>query len=148
LILYENHQQNIYQFFFLPHLKGRGCYKCGYNGYSKTAIDWLKYEENERGIKIQHALNGGEKRIGKYFVDGFHKESNTIFEFHGCFWHSHIENCKNKNYDKNQIHPIRKLTHEEVYVETMYREFELEQMGYNLIVMWECEWNSIDKSIR
>ena len=39
---------------------------------------------------IRHAVNGGEKEIvdselGKvYHVDGFCKETNTVYEFYGC----------------------------------------------------------------
>ena len=43
---------------------------------------------------IRHAVNGGEKEIvdselGKvYHVDGFCKETNTVYEFYGCVFHS------------------------------------------------------------
>ena len=38
-------------------------------------------------IDIEHARNGGEKRVGKYSLDGFCEERNTAYEFQGCFWH-------------------------------------------------------------
>ena len=43
------------------------------------------------GANIKHALNGCEKKLTiddkTYKVDGFCKETNTIYEFYGCFWH-------------------------------------------------------------
>ena len=30
---------------------------------------------------MQHALNGGEVRIGNYWVDGYDKENKIIFEY-------------------------------------------------------------------
>ena len=46
-------------------------------------------ERNE--IYIQHARNGGEKRIGRYLLDGYHEETHTAYEIHGCFWHGTFE---------------------------------------------------------
>jgi len=125
------------------HLNGCGCSKCKLNGYSKKAIKWLKYEENKRNINIQHALNGGEKKIGRYYVDGFNQKLNTIFEFHGCFWHSHYhKNCKKYNNKLNEIHPIKNITHKTNYLATKRREKILKK-DYNLTVMWECEWDEL-----
>ena len=42
-----------------------------------------------KSINIRHAENGGENRIDNYLVDGFDEENNTVYEFHGCFWHGH-----------------------------------------------------------
>ena len=47
-------------------------------------LAWLAERDN---IYIQHGRNGGEKRIGKYPVDGFNEETNTIWEVQGCLWH-------------------------------------------------------------
>jgi len=49
--------------------------------YSKSSIAWLNTFEN-----LQHALNGGEVTICGAKV-GFNKESNTVYQFRGCFWH-------------------------------------------------------------
>ena len=61
--------------------------------YSEKSIHWLEWLSKKVGIKIQHALNRREakiKGIGK--VDGFCEETNTVYEFHGCFWHG-CEKC-------------------------------------------------------
>src|SRR5882757_6079916 len=61
---------------------------CGYNfrdNQSHVALVWLKWEEEWRTIRIEHAANGYEVVVGgMYKVDGFHGESNTVLEFQGC----------------------------------------------------------------
>jgi len=34
--------------------------------FSNASIQWLEWLAHDRGIEIQHALNGGEKKIGPY----------------------------------------------------------------------------------
>ena len=59
------------------------------DNYSKMSIIWLNYMSKAKGLNIQHALNGGEKKLTiddkTYKVDGFCEETNTVYEFHGCF---------------------------------------------------------------
>ena len=46
----------------------------------------------KENIPIQHAENGGEfyiQGIGK--VDGYCQETNTVYEFHGSYWHGNCE---------------------------------------------------------
>ena len=75
------------------------------DNFSKMSIMWLNYVSN--GVNIQHALNGGEKKLiigdKTYKVDGFFEEKNTVYEFYDCFWHGcpkcyrpNIVNSKNK----------------------------------------------------
>ena len=60
---------------------------CGYNPENKQSIialkmlAWIAQRDN---VAIQHARNRGEKRIGKYLVDGFNEEANAVWEIHGC----------------------------------------------------------------
>ena len=58
------------------------------DNFSKMSIMWLNYMSN--GMNIQHALNGGEKKLTigdkTYKVDGFYQETNTIYKFYGCIW--------------------------------------------------------------
>ena len=51
----------------------------------RMADEWIAWEARQRGIKIRHQLNNTEKRIGarRLPVDGFHSESQTVFQFHG-----------------------------------------------------------------
>ena len=54
---------------------------------SNKAVKWLSWLAETEEIDIEHARNGGEKRVGSYSLDGFCEERNTAYEFHGCFWH-------------------------------------------------------------
>ena len=54
---------------------------------SNMAVKWLSYEMERNDIHIQHVRNGGEKRVGKYSLDGYCEEYHTAYEFQGCFWH-------------------------------------------------------------
>ena len=54
---------------------------------SNMALKWLSYVSEKEGICIEHVRNGGEKRVGRYSLDGYHQESNTAYEFQGCLWH-------------------------------------------------------------
>ena len=65
---------------------------------SNMAVKWLSYEMERNDIHIQHVRNGGEKRVGKYSLDGYCEERNTVYEFQGCFWHGKLCNVTNINY--------------------------------------------------
>lgn len=60
------------------------------NGYrwcdnqSKIAIQWMVWEEHQRGGNIVHAAKEKEIVLQGVKVDGYCKETNQVFEFHGC----------------------------------------------------------------
>ena len=54
---------------------------------SNKAVKWLSWLAETEEIDIEHAKNGGEKRVEGYSLDGFCEERNTVYEFQGCFWH-------------------------------------------------------------
>jgi G:T-mismatch repair DNA endonuclease (very short patch repair protein) len=125
---------------------GSNCPKCANSSYSQVAINWLNKMAIDTNINIQHAENGGEYRISlggrKCFkADGYCKETNTIFSYHGCLFHAdQADNCPlTKRYDPNSIHPFGKITFKEVYEKTLERQKILEGLGYKVIVIWECE---------
>ena len=56
------------------------------NTFSKTSLQWLKYLSEMDNVYIQHAMNGGEHfipTVGE--VDGYCEQTNTVYEFQGCF---------------------------------------------------------------
>ena len=67
----------------------------GYSGNvnnSKKAMMWLVYREQLDGCRIMHDRNGREFRLPtlpRLSVDGFCRETNTVYEFCGCYWHGH-----------------------------------------------------------
>ncbi|AYV76591.1 MAG: hypothetical protein Terrestrivirus9_28 [Terrestrivirus sp.] len=120
----------------------RGCRKCAVICYSKKSIKWLEYVANQKNVKIQHAENEGEFRIPetKYSADGYCKETNTIYEFHGTYHHGapHI-------YDKNIINKMHNCTMGELYDKTCEKENTIKNLGYDLVTIWEDEWDKINK---
>jgi hypothetical protein len=67
----------------------------------------------------------------KYKVDGFDTETNTVYLYHGKFWHG----CP-KTFDPEMIHPVVKLPMKELYEKTIMYENKIKEAGYNLIVKW------------
>ena len=127
------------------HLRGSsGCYKCSFKHYSKAQMTWILFIEKYYNIKIDHAENGGEYKITtRMKADGYCEDTNTIYEFHGDLWHG------NPNiFDKEDIPYFGQKTFGELYQKTLEREQLIRDMGFNLVVMWESDWNKINNSIR
>jgi cytochrome c2 len=151
---YKNHMTNVIiickkhkDFLQTPnnHLSGACCNKCIGNQFSKPQIYWLELLMKIDNIYIQHALNDGEFKIPniKCKVDGYCKETNTIYEFHGNYWHGNP-----KMFNSNSMNKTCNMTHGELYKKTLEKEQIIKDMGYNLEVMWELDWTKINKSIR
>ena len=58
-------------------------------------------------------------------VDGYDRANNTVYEFHGCFWHGHP--CHH-NAD------LKKSS------KTLERDKAIKAAGYDLVTMTSCEW--------
>ena len=74
----------------------------------------------------------------KRTYDGYCKEINTIYEYHGDYWHGNP-----KIYSCDTINKITKTTMGELYKKTVERERKIKELGYNLVVMWEIDWKQI-----
>lgn len=114
------------------------------HGYSRKAIRWLDKMAKEKNIDIIHAENGKELRVelsenSWYLVDGYCEKTNTVYEFHGNIWHGNPRLYE----DDDTPHPFSKLTAKELYENTINKENTLKKMGFNLIVIWEDEWDKI-----
>ena len=123
--------------------------------YSLISIEWMEHEMASRNIFIQHSENNEEYEVtltkpsGDLYrkkVDGYDRNTNTVYEFMGCFYHS----CK-KCYQQDSIHPLKsdlynkekRVTHGMVYATTMRVLEDIKNAGYNVKVMWECDWRRI-----
>lgn len=124
--------------------KKQGCPKCCNNQYSKISIEWLDFISKKDNIIIQHAANHGEYKIPntRLKADGYCKETNTIYEFHGDYWHGNP-----KVFEPNEKTYFEK-TFKELYKKTIQKEILIKEKGFNLITMWENDWNNINKSIK
>ena len=120
---------------------------------SFVAIKWLEWEAKKRGIHIHHARcgHGGEREILGARVDGYHPESKTVFQFHGCLWHG-CEKC----YPEERQKPVQQKTRQgkvisrldtekqpmsrkTAYEHTLLRTQFLRKEGYMVVEKWEHE---------
>ncbi len=115
-----------------------------YCQHSYKAIQWLESIMEQEGIFIQHALNDGEYQIPdtRYKADGYCKETNTIYEFYGDYWHGNPD-----VYDSELLNETTNCTMGELYQRTIKREQRLRDLGYNIVVVWERELFTIPPPI-
>ena len=126
------------------HLNGSGCPRCFSPQCSKVQIVWLNFMQSYYNINIQHFNNICEYRIPNslYKADGYCEETNTIYEFHGDFWHGNP-----KSFNPTAMNKTSKKTFGELYENTQKKEKFIRDSGYNLVVMWELQWMSFIKFI-
>ena len=120
---------------------------------SFVAIKWLEWEAKNRGIHIHHARcgHGGEREILGARVDGYHPESKTVFQFHGCLWHG-CEKCYPEDRQGLVLHKTRQgkviprlgtekkpMSRETAYELTLIRTQFLREGGYRVVEKWEHE---------
>ncbi len=113
--------------------------------YSYRALVWLKLIEQQEGIIIQHALNGGEYSIPhmpRCRADGYCRETNTIYEFYGDYWHGNPKVFEDTVYNKSQ-----NKTMGEIYQNTIIRENRIKELGYNLVTIWENEFLDLKEDL-
>lgn len=98
--------------------------------------------------RVRHVRNGAEVQVltsaESYYVDGFDEETNTVFEFYGCFYHGCPRCFKSGRHAKNNCHKDRTI--DEVYDATLKKAAMLRQAGYTLTECRECEFNEEKKS--
>ena len=90
----------------------------GYNMNQNTSIKsryWLMHIAKQNNIDINHARNGGEYKIGDYYLDGYCKENKTFYEFDGCYWHGCLKSFDSNNnesgcYSKSSWNGIKQQT--------------------------------------
>lgn len=102
------------------------------------AWTWLEYTSNTEHIPIRHKFNSGEFRVGQHGlpVDGFYRDGNIVFQFHGCFFHGH--QC---HLTKGKTHnDVNNKSFQELRDETEEKELYILSLGYKLITKRECEW--------
>ena len=120
---------------------------------SFIAIKWLEWEAKQRGIHIHHARcgHGGERCILGSRMDGYHPETKTVFQYHGCFWHG----CKQCYPDerhgfvqqKNKQGTVitrrdregQPMKRKDAYGLTLMRTQFLRDSGYTVVEKWEHE---------
>ena len=111
---------------------------------SFIAIKWLEWEVKQRGIHVHHARcgHGGERYIFNVPVDGYHPETHTVFQYHGCHWHGCTQ-CYQKPPERQAVvrrdKQGRVITRQEAYDDTLKRAQDLRDAGYTVVEKWEHE---------
>ena len=120
---------------------------------SFIAIKWLEWEANKRDIHIHHSRcgHGGERKILGIKVDGYHQESKTVFQFHGCLWHG-CEKCYPEDRQGLVLQKTRQgkviprldtqkqpMSRKTAYELTLLRTQFLRKEGYRVVEKWEHE---------
>ena len=117
----------------------------GRKNFSYAACQWIEKQSKLIGKHIHHALcgHGGEfyvemliteEACGKEIpVDGYEPESKTIFQYYGCKWHG----CPCQK-ERNSLD-------EERYSKTIDLEKRMEEQGFKIVSVWECEKPELKK---
>lgn len=109
-------------------------------GYSKKAIRWIETEAKRLRLKnVRHRENGGEVWLedAGVKVDGYHARSRTVFEFHGDCWHGNPKKYR----PRDRPNPYSTKTAKVLFRETKAREELIKSLGYNLITIWESDYD-------
>jgi hypothetical protein len=116
------------------HLKHCGCIKCSSRiQTSKMSDAWLTTLGIDTLIP-EYRIPENLKRP----VDGYDPVTNTIYQFHGDYFHGNPLKFKPTEYNE-----LLKMTHGELYEKTCKIDQEIQEFGYNLVVMWEYDWLKI-----
>jgi G:T-mismatch repair DNA endonuclease (very short patch repair protein) len=118
--------------------RGGACYVCPpTTGYSRAQITWLEDVMKQTGVIIRHALSPEKefKIPGVGRVDGYCAATNTVYEFHGDFWHGNLA-----RYDPNDMNNVKYKSYGELFTRTLQRDAKIRSLGYNLIVKWETDF--------
>lgn len=140
----------IHNFWFTQHvgahLDGRfGCTKCKSEQRSNITKDL--HNKGILGGKSWRSISKGEtewlndlnvperqyrlKDVEYYNVDGYDPNTNTVYLYHGRFWHGCPE-----TFDPEETHPVVGIKMKDLYEKTLSYENKIREAGYNLVVKW------------
>ena len=110
---------------------------------SIVGLIWLQQVSKDKPRFFSKLSKEGEKKIAGAFVDGFDEATNTIYQFHGCFYHGCLKCYSASIY--NEVLSVRfgKLNHR-----TCVRSGHLRNLGYNVVEQWECEFINENNLLR
>ena len=69
--------------------------------YNKEACEFIENVNLQKGLHFQHQLNGGEVQVGPYFLDGYDKERNLVFEYNEIGHYLKQEKIEKDEYRRN-----------------------------------------------
>jgi len=117
------------------HLRNRGCPRCAPTYKQNKWLDSLGIPDDPEHREVKIKI--GNKR---FKLDGYNPETNTAYEFNGNPWHGNPA-----MFNPNDINPKTKTTYGELYNKTIEKEKALKDAGYNIISIWESDFDNINK---
>ena len=114
--------------------------------FGKRALEWLDYISFNDKITIVHKFNNKEKRFGRVSVDGWDEKNKTAYNFHGCTWHGHLDNCPITSKYPDQINPVSKKSFIALNKNTQkINKYLREIIKIRVIEIYECQWDHLKK---
>ena len=98
---------------------------------------WLSYfQQRQTDCTIEiNVTTGRQKKIDCFSVEGIFYHCNTVFEAMGCFYHyCPCQGARSFLTDTDIKRGVKKRQQDE-----MRRDY-IQQNGYQIVEMWECEW--------
>jgi hypothetical protein len=100
-------------------------------------MDWLEHQDG-------NIIITREQKLGKYPVDGYDHNTETVYEFNGCLWHG----CPRHYPDsRNTVIPPTKSTPNFLYGKTCRKREYFQRLkdtgiipGLNYVEMWEGDF--------
>lgn len=130
-------------FFMAPdlHLRGRGCKNCRSrsSNVENEWLDMLGVPKNNRCRNVQLNLNDGYGS-GWILADGFSRETNTVYEFWGDYWHGNP-----KTFNSDAFNFQANKTFGELYEKTQKKRQRIFDAGFKLIEIWESDYLTLRK---
>lgn len=128
------------------HLDGRfGCLQCKSEQRSNITKDL--HNKGILGGKSWRSISKGETEwldslnvpvrqyrlpdVDYYNVDGYDPNTNTVYLYHGRFWHGCPE-----TFNPEETHPVVGIKMKDLYEKTLFYENKVKEAGYNLVVKW------------
>ncbi|CAG5111295.1 Oidioi.mRNA.OKI2018_I69.chr2.g5616.t1.cds [Oikopleura dioica] len=126
----------------------------GKESISLKSLQYLEYLRHQSGVDIQHAYHIGEKKIGKYSLDGYYEKDNIRWgvEFYGCYWHK-CRSCKiqtNEDADEERDKERKKFIEKKIDILKIKRECHFdkfmkrnmadEEFARNARENWAPDW--------
>ena len=119
------------------------------NNHRKTStseMQFCSYLEWKLNVPLRTAYNHpkGQLRVGgRFYADAVLESARLIFDFNGCLYHGHVAlnpDCPlSSNLTEYNTTPYGQPLRD-AYHRWRLRKQRLEEAGWRVLVMWECEW--------
>ena len=100
------------------------------------------FQQSQPECKIEsNVTTGRQKKIDCFSVDGIWYHCNVVFEAIGCYYHyCPCQEARPSRAETDTERGIKKRKQDE-----MRRDY-IQQKGYQIVEMWECDWWGLDKT--